>query len=238
MRSIDPVPAHPGADDRTTKARIRDAGIQCIAHHGVTDTTARRIADLAGVSPGSVIHHFGSMEGLRAACDEHVAATIRHFKTDAMAAGPQIDLLTVLRDNNLGVLLGYLANVLTEDSPAVALLVDELVADAEEYFRQGVDAGILQPAGDMRRRVALLTMWNLGALVLHRHVARLLGVDLTDPQLTSSPEFAAYGQTVYEIYSGGLITDAFAANAIRSMEQLAAENRTEPVRETSRETHD
>ena len=50
--------------DRTAKARIRDAAIECYAFHG-DDCTARMVAEKAGVSPGLVIHHFGSMEGLR-----------------------------------------------------------------------------------------------------------------------------------------------------------------------------
>src|SRR5674476_1121889 len=61
-------------DDRSTKARIRDAAIDCVAEHGVAATPARRVAAAAGVSTGLVIHHFGPMEGLRSECDEYVAA--------------------------------------------------------------------------------------------------------------------------------------------------------------------
>ncbi|MEX0658697.1 MAG: TetR/AcrR family transcriptional regulator [Egibacteraceae bacterium] len=78
-------------DDRTARARIRDAAITRFAEDGVAGTSVRAIAGQAGVSAALVIHHFGSKEALRAACDEHVAATIRERKQTAMAAGPGLD---------------------------------------------------------------------------------------------------------------------------------------------------
>ena len=175
------------ADDRTTKARIRDAAIGCFAESGLAETTVRKVAVAAGVSPGSVIHHFDSMEGLRAACDEYVAATIRNYKRSAMSSGPSIDVLAALRDTSMGPMVGYLAAVLADDSPAVAKLVDDLVDDAEGYLQEGVAAGMLRPSADPRGRAIVLTMWNLGALVLHHHLERLIGLDLTDPALGPIP---------------------------------------------------
>src|SRR5665647_3386084 len=112
-------------DDRSTKARIRDAAIDCVAEHGVAATTARRVAAAAGVSTGLVIHHFGSMEGLRSECDEYVAAAIRRRTTESMSAG--LDPLAALRDADPGPLMSYLVRVLAEDSPSVNALVDESV---------------------------------------------------------------------------------------------------------------
>lgn len=198
-------------DDRTAKARIRDAAIGSFAENGIAGTTVRGIATAAGVSPGLVIHHFGSMDELRVACDEHIATTIGRFKHDAMSGGPNLDVLAALRNAPNGPLMGYLARVLTDDSPTVAALVDDLVADAESYIQQGVDSGILQPATDPRGRAVVLTLWNLGALVLHRHLHRLLGVDLTDPDLLADPRAAAYIAPVYEIYSEGVVTSALAS---------------------------
>lgn len=198
--------------DRTAKARIRDAAISCIAEHGVADTTARKVAEIAGVSPGLVIHHFGSMEALREACDDYVADTIRASKEKAMAEGPNLDVLAALREVGSEPFGAYLAEVLVEDSPAVVRLVDELVADAEQYLQQGVDAGMIRPTSNPRARAVTLMIWGLGTFVLHRHVERLLGVDLTDPAAMRSPTFAAYAAPVYELYGNGFLTDAAAAN--------------------------
>jgi AcrR family transcriptional regulator len=199
-------------DDRTTKARIRDAAIDCFAEYGVAGTTARKVASAAGVSPGLVIHHFGSMEGLRSACDEHVAAIIRTQKQEVMSAGPGFDVLAALRETGIGSLAGYLARVLVDDSPPVAKLVDDLVDDAEGYLQQGVESGMLRPTANPRGRAAVLAVWSLGALVLHSHLERILGVDLTDPAVGSGPAIASYVGPAYEILSDGIFTESFGAH--------------------------
>ncbi|MGA7688889.1 MAG: TetR family transcriptional regulator [Jiangellales bacterium] len=208
-------------DDRTTRARIRDAAIEIVAVDGTAALTARRVADSVGVSPGSVIHHFGSMEGLRAACDEHVVALIKATKTDALGAGPGLDIVSALRDARIGPVTGYLAAVLGEDSPAVAQLVDDLVADAVEYAEAGVASGMLRPTADPHGRAALMVLWNLGGLVLHRHLHRLLGVDLLDPQALTSPGMARYVGPVYEIFGRGIFSDAMAASTDKAVSDLA-----------------
>jgi AcrR family transcriptional regulator len=219
-------------DDRTTKARIRDAAIVVFAEHGVAGTTARRVAESAGVSPGSVIHHYGSMEGLRTACDQYVAAVIRHRKEEAMSAGVGLDVLAALRENGVGSLAGYLSRVLVDDSPIVERLVDELVHDAGDYTQQGIDAGLLQPTDDARSRAAVLTLWSLGALVLHRHVKRILGVDLTNPEVGSSSTMAAYAGPAYEVLGRGIFTDEFAAHlrdAVAEMANSQDQEQTTPL---------
>ncbi len=211
MRSISEHSGHgESVDDRSTKARIRDAGIACIAEHGITETTARKVAAIAGVSPALVIHHFGSMDGLRTACDDYVAATIRDFKEKTLSSGPSLDVLAALRDAPSEPLVGYLAQILSDDSPAVARLVDDLVDDAERYIQQGVESGLLRPTKDPRGRAVVLSLWNLGSLVLHQHVERLLGFDLTDPDALTSPTASAYIGPLYEIYGEGVFEEPFA----------------------------
>ena len=213
MRSAEPPSGDVGtADDRTTKARIRDAAIACFAEFGMNDTTVRTIAAEAGVSPGLVIHHYGSMEGLRTACEEHVAGAIREVRENTMSTGPGIDVLRTLSDTDVGSVAGYLARVLAESSPTVDQLVDDLVADAVEYFDTGVRAGVLRHSDDPTGRAVVLVLWALGGLVLHDHFERLLGIDLTDPDIGSNPNLAAYMGPVYEILGTGIFTDALAAD--------------------------
>ncbi len=223
MRS---APAGDPSRDLTTRARIRDAAIAVVAAHGPTAATVRRIAAGAGVSPALVIHHYGSMDNLRAECDAHVAAEIRRLKSDAMAEGPGLDLVAAIRESHLGPLLEYLAAVLAEDSAGVAQLVDALVADAEAYTEQGVAAGMVRPTDDPRGRAVVLTVWALGALVLHKHLRRLLGVDPTDPNFGRVAESARYIGPVWEIYGGGLMTEPFAARAQQAVAELATQDAT------------
>jgi AcrR family transcriptional regulator len=174
------------------------------------------------VSPGSVIHHFGSMDGLRTACDDHVAETIRARKSQALQAGPGVDMIGLLNDPDLHALPAYLAAVMSEDSPAVTRLVDEMVADAAAYIADGVGSGRLRPSDDPDARAALLVIWGLGALVLHRHISRHLGVDLTDPAGTSTPEFARYVRTAADLYGQGIFTESFAADLADALNSTPA----------------
>lgn len=218
MRSAsDTAPAGSG-DDRSTKARIRDAAIDCIAEHGLSDTTVRRIADAAGVSPALVMHHYGSMEALRRACDQRVTEAIRDRKTEAMASGPSIDVLGALRDADYGNLTRYLARVLMDDSDLVNRLVDDLAADAAVYMERGIETGMIRPGGDVTGQAALLTLWSLGGLVLHHHMKRLLGVDLSDPGVAEDPEFVRYVRPAMEIVGVGMFTDEFNARLAETFE--------------------
>jgi len=47
-----------------TRRALLDATIECLASEGYTATTTRRVAELAGVTPGALVHHFGSKTGL------------------------------------------------------------------------------------------------------------------------------------------------------------------------------
>jgi AcrR family transcriptional regulator len=215
-------------DDRTTKARIRDAAIDCFAEHGVAGTTTRKVAVAARVSPGLVIHHYGSMDGLRAACDTYVAASIRQQKQETIMAGANFDVMDVIRNSKVSSMGGYLARVLVDDSPAVAKLVDDLVADAEGYMQQGVESGTLQPSANPKARAVVISLWTMGALVLHRHMNRLLGVDLADPAMGTDAAIASYLGSVYEILGNGILTESVAAQLQNQVADIAGEERSEP----------
>lgn len=197
------------ADDRTALARIRDVAIAEFANNGVAGTSVRAIARSAGVSPGLVMHHFGSKDALRTACDKHVAAVIRRLKTEAMSAGASVDPIAAVRAHAEGPPLAkYLARTLIDGSPHVAELVDELVSDAEEYMEAGVASGMLKPTARPRERAALLTMWSLGALVLHEHVDRIMGVDITTDLGLDPAAGAPYVGAAVEILGEGLLTES------------------------------
>lgn len=200
-----PVTADTPDPDRTARSRIRDAAIARFAADGVAGTSVRAIAGDAGVSAPLVIHHFGSKDALRVACDQHVAALVRERKTRAMGEGTGLDPIAALREQGDGppVML-YLARTLADGSPQVAELVEEMVADARGYMEAGVEAGVLIPTADPYGRAAVLTIWSLGALVLHDHVRRLLGADLAggDPE-----QLLPYLAPGLELLGKGVLTD-------------------------------
>jgi len=119
-------------DNRTARAIIRDEALRLFAVHGPDAVTVRQIAAAAGVSPGPVLHHFGSKDGLRQAVDEHVLG---------------------LFDRMLGTMTGEHAADLYDPaaSGSVAeVIVKHLPADSTvpEYLRR-----LLLADGDARREL-------------------------------------------------------------------------------------
>src|ERR1700759_4474697 len=76
------------ADDLTAAAPIRAAAIEQFGEHGF-GVGLRTIAEAAGVSAALGIHHFGTKDGLRKACDDFVAEEITDSKSAAIRSnGP------------------------------------------------------------------------------------------------------------------------------------------------------
>src|SRR5699024_6424447 len=75
----EPSTRSPHSSPETAERSLAAADAQ-FAEHSFTKTTVRSIATTAGVSPGSVIHHFGSKEDLRSACDDYVLERITESK--------------------------------------------------------------------------------------------------------------------------------------------------------------
>lgn len=196
--------ASPPDADRTGRARIRDAAIARFAADGVAKTSLKAIAEDAGVSPPLVVHHFKSKAGLRVACDEYVAATIREEKRKVLTQGGPFDPFG--QAEGFLPLIRYLARTLADGSPEATALLDEMVEDAVAYMDEGVRAGMIKPSEHHRGRAVVLTLWSLGALMLHEHMERLLGAPLT----ADAKGLAAYMVPASEILANGLLTEDFA----------------------------
>ncbi len=194
-------------DDRTARARLRDAAIALVAERGSSALTARAVAERAELSAGLIRHHFGSMAELEQACDEHVVALIREQKTSAMAQGTGFDMLQGLRDSNNGEAIRYLSHRLIENSGAMDHLVDMIVEDAERYLEVGVEHGVIHPSAQPRTRAVMLSLFSLGSLVLNRHSERLLDLDLGSTDLQSEPGIVDYVNATIELFTQGLLTD-------------------------------
>lgn len=224
MRSADR-----GQPDRdrsaTSPERIRDAAITCIAERGVAGASVRAIARTAGVSPALVIHHFGSKDALRVACDQHVAALIVDRKHRSIAEGTALDPLASLRSMTDGPpVVRYLARTLADGSPHAGELVLAMVRNDVAVIEHGVEAGLLHPTEDEWARVAVLTVWSLGALVLHEHVQRLLGEDLTgDPR-----HAARYLSTVVDLLGRPVFTEAAHRELRDGLAAMAAREGSRP----------
>ncbi|MCK0112459.1 TetR family transcriptional regulator [Ornithinimicrobium sp. F0845] len=194
-------------DSRGGAERIIEAAIDLFGRHGVHGTSLRSVAQQAGVSQALVVHHFGSKDGLLRACDHHVASVTRANKERTVAGGPQLDPFQTLRQlEKSQPLLRYLARALTEGGERTRELVDEFVADAHDYMRLAEEAGFVKPSATPHERTIVLVIWSMGALAMHSHVKRLLGVDfLADDAPPES--LGPYLRPMLELFTQGLMQE-------------------------------
>lgn len=197
-------------DDLQAHARIRDEAMRLFGTHGIKATTVRQIAEGAGVSPALVIHHFGSKDGLRRACDEWMMARLTETKTAAVGGDP---LTAVFRaQNEFRPFFGYIAASIGEGGEGADRLFEAMCALTREMFAVGVPAGIMRDPEDLDATVALLVSFSLGATVLEAQVSRHLGgTHLLDPAV-----LPRYSLASTELFTHGLFADDTMLRQIRS----------------------
>lgn len=197
-------------DDRTTRAVIRDEALRLFAAHGPDAVTVRQIAAAADVSPGLVVHHFGSKEGLRREVDQYVLDVFEAMLGELTGEGG-----AELLDPGTGTssLSEAFARHLPEDSPLPGYLRRLLLSDADAgrlLFRRLYDlsraaldglaaAGLAAPGADPAVRAALLLANDLALFLLRDRLAEVLG---TDP--LSADGMTRWAPEMLSIYAGGL----------------------------------
>ncbi|WP_346660260.1 TetR/AcrR family transcriptional regulator [Nannocystis pusilla] len=171
----------PEPDDRTARARIRDAALELFAERGVHGASIRDIAARAGVSAGLVQHHFGSKDGIREACDAHVLEAITaHAQRGIDGEITSGDLLaSMYAASERGV--RYIARALVDDSPGVATLFDRGAEMAAQWLNKSWPERFPAGAAVTHERAGTMAAMHLGTLVLHAHLVRWLGVDPLAP---------------------------------------------------------
>lgn len=191
------------AEDLTTVARIRDAAIDQFGQHGFS-ASVRSIAAAAGVSAALVIHHFGSKDKLREACDAYVIETVRVAKTESMQnASPSAWFAQIAEIESFAPLTAYLMQALQTGGDLAKSLWQNMIDNTEGYLEEGVRAGTLKPSRDPKARARFLALTSGGAFLtyiqLHpnptdfRQVLHDYAEDMLLPSL--------------ELYTNGLMAD-------------------------------
>lgn len=215
MRSVAAADA-----DLTARARIRDAAVRRFAAEGF-GASVRAIAGDAGVSPGLVLHHFGSKEALRAACDEHVLGLIREAETDAFSSAGPADLVQQLAElDGYAPLVGYLVQAFQAGGDLAATLLTRMTADAEAYLGAAVAAGRMRPSRDPAARAAYLVDVGVGALL--SFVRRHPPVD-GDYRPTLRAYAEASSLPALELYTEGLLTDTTMLDAYLQLRETGSQ---------------
>lgn len=187
----------------TAAARIRDAAIEQFGQHGF-GVGLRTIAEAAEVSAALVIHHFGSKDGLRKACDDYVAEEIRSEKSTAMQSrDPATWLGQLAQVESYAPLMAYLVRSMQSGGELAMTLWQKMIDNAEDYLEEGVRAGTVKPSRDPQARAKYLAITGGGGFLLYlqmhatptdlRAVLRDYTRDMVLPAL--------------EVYTDGLLTD-------------------------------
>jgi len=153
--------------DLTAAARIRDAAIEQFGQQGF-DVGLRAIAEAAGVSAALVIHHFGSKDRLRKACDAYIADEIRSGKSEAMrSTDPATWFAQMAEIESYAPLMAYLMRSMQTGGDLAKTLWQKMTDDAEAYLDDGVRTGLLKPSRDPRARAKYLSITGGGGFLLY-----------------------------------------------------------------------
>ncbi|MDG3009776.1 TetR/AcrR family transcriptional regulator [Rhodococcus sp. D2-41] len=200
--------ADPRVPDRdlATHARIRDAAIRVFGERGFA-AGVRTIAAAAHVSPGLVNHHFGSKDGLRAACDAQIRELITTVKREALdSPGPAGMLAALAEVEDYAPIAAYVVRSFQSGGEFARALFEQMVADADRLLAEGVAAGRFTPSRDPAARARYLTQASVGSM--------LIGMQMnTKPD--APPDFrrairdlaTATTLPALELYTEGLFTD-------------------------------
>lgn len=196
--------------DLTAAARIRDAAIEQFGQHGFA-TGLRAVAEAAGVSAALVIHHFGSKEGLRKACDDYIAEEIRSAKSEAMrSTDPTTWFAQLAEIESYAPMMAYLVRSMQAGGELAQTLWRRMIEDAEEYIDEGVRAGTLKPSRDPKARAKYLAIAGGGSFLLYlqmhdnptdlRAVLRDYGNEMILPSLELYTEGLLADRTMYDAF--------------------------------------
>lgn len=193
-------------DDLHSKARIRNAAIDCFGQHGF-QVGIRKVADAAGVSPGLVVHHFGSKAGLRAECDDHVLMVMLEAKLEAVGPqGPEAMLIQLAKMEEYRPIAAYAVASLAAGGELADKLLEEMTNTTAEFLAAGVEAGTIRTSRDAYARARYLTLTGMGMLLLEyrRHADAHPG----DPAGAFDAAAEASIGPALELYTHGLFTDS------------------------------
>ena len=191
-------------DDLKAAAVIREAAMRLFADRGAAAVTIREIAAAAGVSPGLVMHHYGSKDGLKDAVDRRAAAFFEEMLGELARIGEQggsasLAELFATRLEAQPVMVDYIRRLLLDGGEVADALFGKLFGTTLAGMRSLVEAGVVRPARDEQTRAAFLLANDLSLVLLRRHITSVTG---TDPLTREG--LARWTAVVMDVYTGGI----------------------------------
>lgn len=200
-------------DDRTARARIRDEALRLFGERGPDAVTIRAIASAAGVSPGLVLRHYESKDGLREAVDRHVCGMFEAMLAQLVDATEPSAEATAFDQDRVPTLAemvaetfatapaipAYLGRMLVTDGTAGSALFRRLHDVSLQVLTRMTTTGLATVAPDPPLRAAVLLVNDLAVLILRERLREVLGVDPL-----SAAGMRRWGAEVMSIYRDGI----------------------------------
>jgi len=193
------APLTPAAEQ--TRMALLHAALKLFGENGFDGTSTRDIAAAAKANIGSIAYHFGSKEGLRAACAEYIVATVRGLATratvfdsgagalDEKAAHAQLETVLermvtfIVASPEAGEIVQFILRELARPAAALDIIYRGVFEPVHKRLCEVWAAATGEPAESERTRIAVFTM--IGQVVYFRigreAVRRRMGWDDIGP---------------------------------------------------------
>jgi AcrR family transcriptional regulator len=181
------VPTIVKSEDLNARARIRGAAFALISEEGVHALTVRGVARRAGVSPGLVIHYFGSRQGVIEEISRWVVEYLHDNTREVDTADD--DPATALA-RRLVRFERMVAEVPFLGAYVRRMLLDD-TAEGLDWFRRAVDnstdelahrerLGMARPSRDLRAEATMLFILGFAPVLLRPLLEHVLDADFED----------------------------------------------------------
>lgn len=160
--------------------QLLDAALQLIGQRGVKAATVRAVADHAGVTPGLVVHHFGTKDRLVAEVEELVLtrfSAAMAVDTSTPTPSDAARDISARLSRTIGAdaaLRSYLRRAILEATPAGHAVLERLVQLTIANLRQHTDPEKLPAGPDLTWLAIQIVTINLAGTLLEPLLRPLL----------------------------------------------------------------
>lgn len=208
------------ASQMTAEARIRSSALRLFAERGYSETTVRAIAEDVGISPGLILHHYGSKEGLRDAVNEEVVRTILGLADQYLDVDAPLDQLFEEGGSDLRTLLAarpelgaYLRRLFFDGDQAGLQILERLMELGRTYSATMEERGVIRRPPDPEMRDLQALILDLCPVLFGPLFAAYFRVPPLDEEL-----YRRWIAAEFDLFARGLFTQS----AITALEERLA----------------
>ncbi|MDT5100944.1 MAG: hypothetical protein QOC76_4681 [Mycobacterium sp.] len=179
-------PGEAAAEELSAIDRIRNAAMKILATHGASGTSLRAVAAAAGVSLGSVQHHFATKAGLVKAVDDWALAVVVTAITQPIPDATP-DSVAEIGDRVTRMIAeqpeiaDYIGRALIDGRPVGDMIFDSLLNSGMARWHRRSERGETRADLDLTWAAINSLVLALGALMMRGHIERHLPEPLTSP---------------------------------------------------------